>query len=196
MAKKEETAEPELDEDGLVVQKYVSTVLVVVPPANFGEQGLRGARSSLYNVHVGTRSVSTVTEEMVRGRLQDEFLVDGSIRGETMEPYAGVIFVGGDGRDGGLDLAEDEDCLRLAREAAAAGKLVAAWGGALAVLARAGVVKGHTVTGARDLADLVRRAGGRYTGRQVEVSGALVTGLDESVAMRFGKALAQVVAVL
>ena len=34
-------------------------VLVVVPPSEFGDESLRYARSSLSNVHVGTRSVST-----------------------------------------------------------------------------------------------------------------------------------------
>ncbi len=193
MAKKEEPAGQELDADGLVVQKYISTVLVVVPPQGFGEQALRGARSSLYNVHIGTRTVSTQADDLVRGRLQDEFLVDGTLAGETMEPYSGILFAGSEG-DGGLE--QNPDCLRLAREAAAAGKLLAAYGDAVLVLARAGVVRGRRVTGPARVADEIRRAGGRPSSRQVEVDGNLVTGLDESSAMRFGKALVQVVAVL
>ena len=193
MAKKEEPAGQELDADGLAVQKYVSTVLVVVPPKGFGEQALRGARSSLYNVHIGTRTVSTQADDLVRGRLQDEFLVDGTLSGETMAPYSGLLFAGSEG-DGGLD--QDPDCLRLAREAAAAGKLIAAYGDAVLVLVRAGVVRGRRVTGPARLADEIRRAGGRPSSRQVEVDGNFVTGLDESAAMRFGKALVQVVAVL
>lgn len=192
MSKKEETEGQELDADGLVVQKYLSTVLVVVPPEGFGEQALRGARSSLYNVHIGTRTVSTRYEDMVRGRLQDEFLVDGTIRGESLEPYSGVVFAGG---EGGAALEDDEDCLRLAREAAAAGKLLGAYGNGVAVLARAGVIRGRRVTAPAALADAIRRAGGRSTGRQIELDGNLVTGLDETSAMRFGKALAQAVAV-
>jgi putative intracellular protease/amidase len=192
MAKKEQTPGLELDADGLVVQRYISTVLVVVPPTGFGEQTLRGARSSLYNVRVGSRTVSTLSDEMVRGRLQDEFLVDGSIRGESLESYSGVIFAGG---ESDAQLEGDEDCLRLAREAAATGKLLAAYGNAVAVLARAGVIRGLRVTGPPALADVVKRAGGHYTGRQIETSGKVVTGIDEAVAMRFGKALAQVVAV-
>ena len=49
--------EQELDEDGLIVQKYHAKVLVVMPPEGFGDQILRYARSSLYNVHVGSTSV-------------------------------------------------------------------------------------------------------------------------------------------
>lgn len=192
MAKKEEPAGPEIDADGLAVQKYVSTVLVVVPPKGFGEQALRGARSSLYNVHIGTRTVSTQAEALVQGRLQDEFLVDGTLAGETIASYSGVLFAGGEG-SGGLE--QDPDCLRLAREAAGAGKLVAAYGDGVAVLARAGVIRGRRITGPARLADEIRRAGGRPSSRQVEIDGPFVTGLDETSAIRFGKALVQAVAV-
>lgn len=191
-ASKEGAKEPDTDEDGLQIQRYTSMVLVVVPPEGFDDQALRFARSSLYNVHVGTRSVSTVTEELIKGRLQDEFQVDGPIDGERMEDYSGVIFVG---CEHGSTFLENPEAQRLAREASAADKMIGAWGRGVAVLARAGVLKGKRVTGARDVATEVERAGGRYTGRQLEVSGKVVTALDEAVGMRFGKALAQIVGI-
>ena len=184
--------EPEKDADGLVVQKHTSVVLVVVPPRAYGEQTLRHARSSLHNVHVGTWSVSTNSKDLIPGRLQDEFLVDADIAGASMEPYSGILFVGG---EGATELAEDENALRLAREAAAAGKMIGAWGHAVAVLARAGILKGKRVTGAGDVAEAVRRAGGRFTGRQLERDGVLVTAADEAVGIRFGKTLAQIVGI-
>jgi hypothetical protein len=81
-------AEPQKDQDGLVVQKYTSTVLVVVPGRDYGEQTLRHARSSLHNVHVGTWSVSSNFKDLIKGRLQDEFLVDGDIAEARMENYS------------------------------------------------------------------------------------------------------------
>ena len=69
-------------------------VLVVVPPRDFGDQILRYARSSLYNVSVGTRSVASDPDQVVKGRLQDEFLVDGPIAGESMEDYTGIVVAG------------------------------------------------------------------------------------------------------
>ena len=69
MGKKQAAPDAELDADGLVVQKYHSMVLVVVPAHDFGDECLRYARSSLYNVHVGTRVVSVQSQEAVRGRL-------------------------------------------------------------------------------------------------------------------------------
>ena len=84
---------------------------------------------------------------------------------------------------------------RLLSEAAAAGKMIASYGNGLAALARAGVIKGKRVTGDPSCADAARKAGGKYTGRQLEVAGQVITALDESSGMRFGKALAQVVGI-
>lgn len=184
--------EPEKDADGLVVQKHTSTVLVVVPEKSYGEQTLRHARSSLHNVHVGTWSVSTNAKDLIPGRLQDEFMVDGDIAEASMEPYSGVLFVGG---EGSADLARNEHALRLAREAAAADKMIGAWDHAVAILANAGILKGKRVTGAEGVAELVRQAGGKFTGRQLERDGVLVTAADEAVGIRFGKTLAQIVGI-
>ncbi len=192
-----EEKEPEkgedLDEYGLKVQKYVSTVLVVMPSAGFSEETLRHARSSLFNVHVGTRSVSTESDEIISGRHQDLFLVDGPLAGESIDDYSGVLFVAG---EGDLALAQDPAVLDLARAAHAEGKLCAAWGTSVAVLARAGILKGLRVTGDPSLKDDLRQAGARYTGVEVQRDGTVVTARDESAGLRFGKALVQVVAIL
>jgi putative intracellular protease/amidase len=186
------TAQPDKDEDGLVIQKYQSMVLVVVPPSDYAEQTLRHARSSLYNVHVGTYSVSTNATDLIRGRLQDEFMVDGQIGQATMEGYSGVIFVGG---EGAMQLVDDADAQRLAREATALGKMIGAWGHSVAILARSGILKGKRVTGAPEVKEILLKAGARFTGRQLEKDGVLVTASDEAVGIRFGKTLAQIVGI-
>ena len=185
-----ETREPELDDDGLIVHRYDANVLCILPPEGYGDQILRYARSSLYNVHVGTWSVSSVTDELIKGRLQDEFMVDAPLSEAEMDPYAGVIVAGNDGRS---LLVDDAKVLQLVRAADETGKLVAAWGGALEVLVQAGVVRGRKVTGDPRLAAAVAAAGGKYTGRQVEVAGHIVTAFDEGAGMRFGQALVEFV---
>jgi len=192
MAQAKPNQDAELDEDGIVIQKHRSCVLVVVPPEEFGDESLRYARSSLHNVHVGTRVVSTTYDREVKGRLQDEFLVDGTLAEASMDGYSGVVFAGG---EGAAALADDPDAVRLAVEAARGGKLIGAWGQALAILARAGVVKGARVTGDPSVRDAVKRAGGKFTGRQLEKSGNVVTSRDDAVGMRFGKALAEIVGI-
>ena len=188
------TADPnaETDEYGRAIHRYESMVLVVVPSAAYAEETLRYARSCLYNVHVGTRCVARESDELIRGRLQDEFLADEPLSQAKMADYSGVLFVGG---EGARELADDPDALRLAREAQADGKLIGAWGDAVAVLARADVVKRRKVTGSPALAEELRRAGAKYTGSQVQRDGNVVTALDDAAGMRFGKALVAFVAI-
>lgn len=190
----EKTADNDADTDeyGRAIQRYESMVLVVVPSADYAEETLRYARSCLYNVHVGTRCVARQTEELIRGRLQDEFLPDEPLSAARMADYSGVLFVGG---EGALELADDPDAQRLAREAHADGKLVGAWGEAVLVLARAGVLKRRKVTGAPASAEELRRAGAKYTGVQVQRDRNVVTALDDAAGMRFGKALVEFIAI-
>ena len=188
----EQETDNTLDDDGIEIIEYLSTVLIVLPPEQFDEQVMRCVRSSLAVVHVGTRSVSTEFDEMVRGRLQDEFLVGGVLADESMEGYSGVVFVGGEGAKA---LCSDEDAIRLAKEAKASGKMIAAWGEAVGVLAHASIVKGVKVTGSPEYAQALKGAGAKVGTRQVEQSGSIVTGYDSTVGMRFGKALAHVVSV-
>jgi protease I len=180
----------ELDSDGLEIQKYHSLVLMVVPLSGYDEECLRYARSSLFNVHVGGFTVAAQNTDYVRGQFQDEFIPDGLLSETSMDGYTGVLFAGG---AGARELSDNPDALRLAREAAAAKKMIAAWGLATAILANAAVVRGKRVTGLEAVRELVQRAGGKFTGRQLEVSGKLVTASDSSVGMRFGRALAEIV---
>ena len=180
-----------VDEHGLVVHRYRSTVLVVVPSRDFAETALRYARSALFNVHVGTRSVAVEDGDLIVGSLQDEFQPDAKLDGSVrMEDYSGVVFCGG---AGARELQDNADALRLAREAAEQQKLVAAWGESVAVLAQAGVLKKRRATGAPGVEALVRQGGGRFTGRQVEQDGTIVTAADDAAGLRFAKRLVQVV---
>lgn len=192
MADKEENEEAGVDEHGLKIQTYLSTVLVVVPESDYAETTLRYARSALYNVHVGTRSVSTMDEGLIKGEMQDEFQVDGRLAGESMDGYSGLLLVGG---PGAIGLAEDEDTRRLVREASDAGKMIAAWGHSTAILARAGVLKGRRVTGDPCTEAAVLASGGRFTGVQVQRDKNLVTGADDAAGFRMSREMIQIVGI-
>ncbi|MCZ6597629.1 MAG: DJ-1/PfpI family protein [Planctomycetota bacterium] len=192
MAENETSDEAEVDEHGLAIQKYVSMVLVVVPEHGYAETTFRYVRSALYNVHVGTRSVSTVDQELIKGHLQDEFQVDGTVKEEDMSAYSGVIFCGG---EGSLSLVDDSDAVRLAQEAAAQKKLIAAWGHSVAILAKAGVLKKKKVTGDPSIRPAIEAAGGKYTGTQVQRDGMIVTAIDDAAGLRLGRQLIRFVGI-
>ncbi len=192
MGKKEADPNAELDADGLVVHKYVSTVCLVLPPEGYAETTMRYARSALYNVHVATHTVSTLDEGFLKGALQDELQADGKLSDVHMSDFSGVIFCGG---PGAKELVQNPDAQRLAREASEQDKLLAAWGEAVGILAAAGVVRKRKITGDPALAQAIEAAGGRYTGVQVQRDGKIITGLDDAAGFRFGKALVQVVSI-
>lgn len=178
--------QPEVDDDGIAIQRYDSNVLFVLPAEGFGDQMLRYARSSLYNVAVGTRSVTTSEDGIAHGRLQDEVMTDGTLGSESMADYDGIIVCGSEGES---SLASNEQVAKLVREAHADGKLIGTWGNGLEVLIKAGVVKGRRVTGSERLAAAAKSAGAKFTGRQVEAAGHVVTAGDEGSGMRFGQAI-------
>lgn len=184
----QEATEPELDADGLEIHTHESSVLFVLPEQAYGDQILRYARSSLYNEAIGSRTITLGASGEAKGRLQDEMVADGSIEGESMDAFGGIVICGCDGAN---PLATDERVARLVREAHADGKVVASWGNALCALAHAGVVKGSRVTGADECRSEAKKAGGKFTSRQIEAAGHLVTAQDESAGMRFGQALVQ-----
>ena len=187
-AKQKEIQEPELDEDGIQVLHFEKTVLFIVSPDGFGEQALGYSRSALSNIRIASKVASTRYDEPLKGRLQEEFLADGQLADETLEGYAGVVVCSSDSDE----LSSNEDVLRLLREAAAADKPIGAVGNGTAALAAAGIIRGKRVTGRPDCAETVRAAGGKYTGRQVEVTDKIVTCVDESSGLRFGRLLVEV----
>jgi putative intracellular protease/amidase len=189
MAKKSEKQEPVLDEDGIAILEFAHTVLVIVPPDGFGEQGVCFARAQLQSMRIATRVASSRYDEVLRGRLQDFFLADEPLDQVDAGRYAGVLIASGQESD----LASDERVLRIVRDMNAAGKLVASIGNGLDVLLRAGVCKGKRVTGPAEMEEAARKAGAKYTGRQVETSGNVVTASGESSGVRFGRGLIDVV---
>ncbi|MFT7670096.1 MAG: putative intracellular protease/amidase [Planctomycetota bacterium] len=183
--KKEEKIEPTLDADGIVVHEYEHTVLVIVSPDGFGEQGVCFARSMLTNVRIASLVASTRYDEVLKGRLQEFFLADMTIDEVDPADYCGVLISAGEIEA----LASNERVLQVVREIAAADKLVSSFGNGVEVLARAGVIKGRLVTGARSCEQAVKKAGGKFTTKQVQESGNIVTGFDECSGIRFGRAM-------
>ncbi len=188
-AKDKEKSEPQLDQDGIVIVEYKHTVLVIVPPENFGGQGVCQARSMVQSVHIATRVASSRYDEVLKGRLQDFYLADETLDQVDVANYAGVLIASGDGDE----LANDERVLRIVREMHAAGKPVGAIGNGLEVLLRAGAVKGKRVTGPPNFEAAAKKAGAKFSGRQVEISGNVVTALNESAGVRFGRGLVDAV---
>lgn len=107
---------------------------------------------------------------------------------DSVDPnaYDGVIFVGGTGAKQYWDHPRAH---RIAQEAVRLGKVVAAICIAPVILARAGLLKGRNVAVFPTVSAEIETAGGRVTGRDVEVDGRIITASGPKAATAFGKAV-------
>ena len=104
------------------------------------------------------------------------------------DDYDAIVFVGG---SGSRVLFTDADALRLAREAHAQGRVVAAICLAPVILANAGVLKGRKATVAGTQAKAIEEKGAQYTGPGVTVDGNVVTGNAPKASRLFGQKIAE-----
>ena len=88
-------------------------------------------------------------------------------------------------------LYANADALRIAEEAAAGGKVLAAICLAPVILANAGLLAGKQATVAGTEAAALEGAGATYTGPGVTVDGRLVTANAPKASRRFGQTIAQ-----
>ena len=188
MAESQSTEEVELDEDGIVIQKVKCRILVVLPPEGFGDQILRYLRSSIHNIHCGSWVVSSRYEEPVKGRLQDEILVDGLLADASMDDFAGLVVAGCEGHNPLIDDPKVRELILAANEAE---KLICGWGNAVEAFAAAHILNCREVTCPETSAEVVRMAGAKIVSREVVVWRNLVTGRDEASGMRLGQAVVE-----
>jgi protease I len=129
-------------------------------------------------------TVAALSSDVMKGyegtEVQPDVLL-GDVRGGD---YDAIVFVGG--AEYKLD---DPEGQRIAQEAVAEGKVVAAICIAPITLARAGVVEGKRVTAAA-LPKELERAGATFTGASVERDGLIITANSPGGARKFGEAIA------
>ncbi len=132
-------------------------------------------------------TVSTV-KGSARGKFRVTAQVDKTIDEIDPADYDALTLVGGPGALGHLD---NEKVYKIFQQAAAQGKVIGAICISPVVLAHAGLLAGRTVTCFPDGAEELKKAGAKYTGRDLEVDGKLVTADGPLPAKKYGQALAE-----
>jgi protease I len=133
-------------------------------------------------------TVASLTTEVTRGLAGTEVKPDALLAGVFGGDYDAVIFVGGTGYQ-----VDDPEGQRIAREAAAEGRVVAAICIAPLTLAKAGVVDGKRVTTAAE-PDVMEAAGATVTFAGVERDGLIITANSPGGARKFGETIANALA--
>jgi protease I len=167
------------------------TLLVFVPQQLFNEQEFDPALRRISQLGVSSLLVSTDSGVAV-SMSQLIVSIDLALRDVDAAGYAGLVLIGGSG----AALYWDDSLLQAkCREFASSGKVVAAIGIAPITLARAGVLKGRTVTAFRDrtVVDWLREAGARYSFRGVVDDRNIITAASFEQSRAFGQAVAAAV---
>jgi protease I len=129
-------------------------------------------------------TVASLTTEVLEGIHGGEVRPDALLADVHGGDYDAVVFPGGGGYQVG-----DPEGQRIAREAAAEGKVVAAICVAPLTLARAGVVEGKRVTTLRSAA-VMEDAGAIVTSADVERDGNIITAKGMDSSRLFGETIA------
>jgi protease I len=129
-------------------------------------------------------TVGSLTANVMRGLAGTEVQPDALLADVHGGDYDAVVFVGGKGYQ-----PDDLEGQRIAREAAAEGRVVAAICLGPLTLARAGVVEGKRVTTAKE-PDELKAAGAIVTFASVERDGNIITANSPGGARRFGETIA------
>jgi len=166
-------------------------VLLVVAPRNIEDVEYLETRAALEKrgLAVEVASVSTDTAKGARGM---SVTPNVAINDAKAEKYSAVVVIGG---MGSITYLWGHEGLRsLLINAAGQGEYVGAICAAPATLARAGLLKGKSATGAEDAVDEMKKGGAAVASDAVVVDGKIVTGKGPNASADFGEQLAVLLA--
>jgi protease I len=160
-------------------------ILMIVANKDFRDEELFVPKKA-FEDHGANVKLAGNTAGGAKGMLGGTANIDSTIANETADPYDAVIFVGGAGSTVFYDNLEAH---RIAKEASAKGKVLAAICLAPGTLAKAGLLQGKRVTAFSSASGLLKQGGANYTGKMVEVDGKLITGTGPEAARAFASAV-------
>ncbi|UCC66012.1 MAG: DJ-1/PfpI family protein [Deltaproteobacteria bacterium] len=156
---------------------------MVIGHSGFRDEELARPKAILeeagYQVSVASSSLKEA-KGMLGARVKPQILL-GDVK---VADYEAVIFVGGIGAQ---EFWHDPVAHHLAQEAVSQGKILGATCIAPVILANAGVLRGKKATVWASEEAKLRKKGGQYTGKMVEVDGLIVTATGPRAAEAFEK---------
>lgn len=169
--------------------RSVKSALLLIAKQGYQDIELQGTRDALVAAGFDVVLGSTETGECI-GKFDGREQATVALRDIDSAQYDRIAFIGGPGAS---NLWKNEDALRVAHDAAAAGKPFGAICIAPTILAVAGVLRGKRATVWNEDGQqqaFLEDQGATYTGEPVTVDGNIVTANGPGAAEEFGKTLA------
>ncbi|VVB74474.1 Intracellular protease 1 [Candidatus Tiddalikarchaeum anstoanum] len=165
----------------------MANVLMIIAPEKFRDEELFYTKEELenigHNVVIASRKASKITG-MLGGTAEAKI----STSDVKTKDYEAVVFVGG---SGAAEYFSDKIVQKIAREMNNDKKIVAAICIAPTILANAGVLKGRKATCFQSEHENLEDNSVKYTGRNLEVDGNIITANGPESARIFGKKIAE-----
>ncbi len=167
-------------------QPAVKRVVLIIAHKDFRDEEYSEPRTALesrgFQLTVASSSLETATG-MLGTRVKPDILVSDIV----VDDYAAIVFVGG---VGAAEYWDDPIAHRIAQEAVAQGKVLAAICIAPVTLARAGVLQGKRATVFASETDKVQAGGATCTSESVVRDGLIITANGPGAARQFGETIA------
>lgn len=184
------TATPIAPEPTETPAPAVKRVVLIIAHENFQDHEYAESRAVLedkgFEITVASSSLETATGGEGT-QVQPDILVSDIVVGD----YDAIVFIGGMGC---TEYWDAPDAHRIAQEAVAEGKVLAAICAAPVILARAGVLQGKRATVANsgwgEGVQALGAGGATYTGAEVERDGLIITASGPPAARQFGETIA------
>ncbi|HEX16254.1 MAG TPA: DJ-1/PfpI family protein [Deltaproteobacteria bacterium] len=165
-------------------------ILMIIAPEGFRDEELRVPKA-FFEGRGFQVTIASATKGEARGMFGMRVKPDIELKEADVTRYDAVVFVGGVGAQ---RYFSNPEALRIAREAAQAGKVLGAICLAPGILARAGVLKGKRATVWASEGKTLKAMGAKYTGRPVEVDGLIVTANGPQAAEVFARQILELLA--
>jgi SagB-type dehydrogenase family enzyme len=166
------------------------TAVLIISAHDFRDEELFETQRVLEAAGVRTTIASTTTG-IIRGQLGGMVEARIPLNQLKVDDYDAIVFVGGLGTS---EYFENPIALRIARDAAAKGKILAAISVAPTILANAGVLSRIRATSFFSERPILERAGATYTGVPVERDRLIITAAGPMAANQFGRAIVDALA--
>jgi len=160
-------------------------ILMIIAPKDFRDEELLIPKKAFEEKGFKVELASKTDKEAI-GMFGTKVKPHLSLRKVRVDEYKAVVFVGGSGTPVYFD---DQEALRIAKEAQAKNKVLGAICLAPSILAKADLLKGKRATVWPSEEKTLKEKGAIYTGKAVEVDGLIVTANGPQAAHEFAKAL-------
>lgn len=171
-------------------------ILVMIPHEEFHDRELLIVREYLiekgYRVVLASSSLGFATGGNRTAVRIDMDFEEAAI---NLHDFSAVVFIGG---RGSAKEYQNSLCLDIAKVAFESGKVIAAIDNGPVILAKAGILKGFSVTVYtkmfnKQLADEMKMAGAKYHDADVVVDRNIITASNEKASSKFAEKIAEIV---